>query len=138
VNVLGLTGKEPVIIMETQTFCSLCKRVVRRGDEAVTAAGRRGQWFIHPDCALSKLVDDHTKWFHQETVKEKNHKTRTRVQKKKVHESQGKTICSFCSKVVLSGDTFVTEDGKPFHNTGRNSCVIRFRRVVNNTFASLR
>jgi hypothetical protein len=131
VNVVGLTGREPVIEMIFQTFCGLCKRVIRRGDEAVSVAERRGQWFIHPDCALAKVLDNHTAWFHQDEVKKKSHKTQTRVQQKKVFTSDGTKECSFCRKAIPLGDTYVKQDKKEFHNSGRTSCIRRYRAVNN-------
>lgn len=139
-NVIGLTGSEPVIEMKYQTFCSLCKRVIRRGNEAVTAEGGVGTFFIHPDCAVAKLTEVHNLYFHQESVKKdfSDHKSQTRVQNKKAHVSSGSVICTFCNKRIPQGQTFVKEDKKPYCNSGRTSCIRRYRAVNNRMAYALR
>jgi hypothetical protein len=135
-NVLGLTGREPVIEVETKTFCSLCQRVIRRGDEAVSAAGRRGhKWLIHPDCALAQFTGE----LHRMEMNDVKRKTKSRAkrQPKKVRTSDGKSFCFFCRKKINEGDTFVLEENKPYHNSGRNSCLVRFRKVINAARSSL-
>jgi hypothetical protein len=135
-NVLGLTGKEPVIINEQTVFCSLCSRLIARGDEAVAAGGGENSFLIHPDCALASFTQE-SRRFYKENVSSKTKPRRTRNQKKKVHTSTGQTKCVFCRKMISSGDTYVLENDRPYHNTGRNSCVIRFRRVTHQMKNSL-
>jgi hypothetical protein len=132
-KVLGLTGQEPVIEIKYQTFCSLCKRLIHRGDQAVSLGS---EWLIHPDCALAAVVKAHNTWYRGE-VKAKKPTRRTRGQEKKIHEGTGEEFCSFCNKLINASQTFVKEEKKNFHNQGRNSCVTRYRRVVNATKSSV-
>lgn len=140
-TLLGLTGREPVIKIENNTtFCSLCSRVIRRGDEAVAAGGgskkKSKKFYIHPDCALAKFQDELMRHeYHDVRIKGSTRKTRR--QPKKSRTSEGKTVCSFCRKLIQAGDTYVLEEKKPLHNSGRNNCAVRFRRVINASKSSL-
>lgn len=133
--VLGLTGKEPVVITEQTSFCSLCSRLIPKGDEAV-AAGAAKKFLIHPDCALASFTKESRK-FYLENVTSGRTPRRTRTQQKKIHVSDGKTKCSFCRKTVQPGDTYSLVDDKAYHTSGRNSCLVRFRRVLNNVRTSI-
>lgn len=135
-SVIGLTGQEPVITLENNTFCSLCQRVIRRGDEAVAAGGGEGGYLIHPDCALAHFTGE----LHRVEVKDvrKKGKTRAKRQEKKEHVSTGETVCCFCRKVIPEGQTYVLNEKLPYHNTGRSSCIKRFRAVNSRTAFDLR
>lgn len=132
--VLGLTGHEPVIEIKTNNvFCSLCRRAFRRGDEAVDAGG--GSHFIHFDCAVASF----TGALHRVEMKNvrSEGKARGRRQKKKEHESSGDIQCVYCRKTIDEPQPFVLIDKMPYHSSGRNSCAVRFRRVMNMSKQSL-
>jgi ribosomal protein S18 len=131
---LGLTGQEPVVEVKKKTTCSLCSRFIHQGDLGVALPTAGGGWMIHQDCAIAQITKEHSLWI---TKIERNTTRRTRVQKKKERVSQGDEVCRFCHRLIDPGDVFVTEHGKAFHTKGTNSCVVRFRRVVNATKRSL-
>lgn len=131
-SIIGLTGHEPVIETKYQSFCSLCSRLIRRGATAVAVGD---EYLIHQECALAKFTEE-SAGFYREYVRNETTK-KTRKQKKKIHEAKIPKVCKFCHRVITPGETYVTEDGSPYHNSGRNSCVVRVRRVVNISRVSL-
>lgn len=132
---LGLTGQEPVIKVKNKTFCSVCERVIRRGDEAV-AAGVGINYLIHPDCAYSIFMDDLHK-SEMRDVKDTRGKRRGSRQQKKEHVSDGHVFCFFCRKKISEGSPFVLDEKKAYHSSGPNNCLVRYRRVLNTARSSL-
>jgi hypothetical protein len=132
-TILGLTGKEPVIKLKKNKFCSLCSRVIRRGHEAVSAGG--GRYFIHPDCGIAEM----TGLLHKGEMKDvrRGVRSKSKRQTKKEHYSDGHVLCFFCRKRIEVDAPFVLEDKKAYHSSGRNSCLARYRRVINSVKSSL-
>lgn len=126
----GLTGKEKTIHVHHDTFCSICQHKVKKGEEVILSIGdNQWKYFIHIDCAVKRMTQVHNSTFRKD-VKVKNKPRKTRKNKKVVKQGPA-GFCNFCAHEITEDDTYVNFGKKNYHEGGRNSCLVRFRRVDN-------
>ena len=135
-KVMGLIGNEKIISVHHDTFCSLCQHKIRKDTQVILLIGdSQYKYFLHIDCAVARMNEINNSIFRKD-VKVRKKPRKTRKDKKVVQQGPG-GHCSFCRKHITAEQTYTTDKKKHLHNDGRNSCVVRYRRVVNTTKHSL-
>ena len=119
------------------TFCNLCCRFIKQGEDALQLDENHDGWFIHPDCAMAEIVKAMHNHTFRRDVKKRPQKRRTHTEEKKIYVSEGAIRCMFCRKTVREGAGYVKDKKKCYHVEGANSCWIRYRRALSITRASI-
>lgn len=149
-TVLGFTGNEVPVVSKFNTFCNLCSRQIRVGEECLQDNSDNGKvkrdWFYHLDCVISRITAQHVVQFKDAKVKKRT--TRTNKIKPKVRQGDGTKTCFFCSRLIDSHQTYVLKDRRPLHNVGvraskaksivgRPSCMSRYNRTIEGLKSSI-
>lgn len=132
-QVIGFTGQEREIEAGFKTFCNLCNRMINKGEKCLLDYNpdriEQQSYYFHTDCVVAHMTRMHVVEF-KDTVKVKSKTRKTRKTPPKVRQGDGSSFCGFCYKRIEENQTFVKKDKKDYHNEGRNSCVVRYNRVM--------
>lgn len=130
--VIGFTGKEKEIKALHTSVCSLCNRMIKANEKCLEDKRVQGTWYYHTDCVVAYMTRMHVVEF-KENVVVRSNKRKTQQKKARIREGEGTFICCFCRKTIEEDQTYVKKWKKNYHNQGRNSCIVRLNRVMNNS-----